>query len=86
MASDERWMVGLRRREGVNARELAAAAGLDPQELVALRQQLAAFEERGLLLVEGDRWRLSDPAGLALSNAVLRELLAWWPAAAVAGR
>ena len=86
MASDERWMVGLRRREGVNARELAAAASLDPWELVALRQELAVFEERGLLLVEGDRWRLSDPAGLALSNAVLRELLAWWPAGTVAGR
>jgi len=80
MATDERWIVGLRRREGVNARQLAAAAGLGPQELAALRRQLAPFEQRTLLLVEGDRWRLSDPAGLALSNAVLRELLAWWPA------
>jgi len=80
MAIDERWMVGLRRREGVNARELATSAGLGPQELATLRQELAPFAERGLLLVEGDRWRLSDPAGLALSNAVLRDLLAWWPA------
>ena len=80
MAIDERWLVGLRRREGVNAAELAAAAGLGAQELAALRRQLAPFEQRGLLLVEGKRWRLSDPAGLALSNAVLRELLAWWPA------
>lgn len=86
MAIDERWMVGLRRREGVNARELAAAAGLGHGALVLLRQQLAPFEQRGLLLVEGDRWRLSDPAGLALSNAVLRELLAWWPAGPTAGR
>jgi len=31
-----------------------------------------------LLLVEGRRWRLCDPCGLALSNAVLRELLTWW--------
>ncbi len=85
MAIDERWMVGLRRREGVNAVALAHAAGLGHQELAALRQELAPFEERGLLLVEGERWRLSDPAGLALSNAVLRELLAWWPAEAAAG-
>jgi oxygen-independent coproporphyrinogen-3 oxidase len=86
MAIDERWMVGLRRREGVNAGALAAAAGLGHRALMALRQQLAPFEQRGLLLVEGDRWRLSDPAGLALSNAVLRELLAWWPAGPTAGR
>ena len=85
MAIDELWMVGLRRREGVNAVALARAAGLGHQELTALRQQLAPFEARGLLLVEGERWRLSDPAGLALSNAVLRELLAWWPAEAAAG-
>jgi oxygen-independent coproporphyrinogen-3 oxidase len=85
MAIDERWLVGLRRREGVNAAELAAAAGLGAQELATLRRQLAPFEQRGLLLVEGKRWRLSDPAGLALSNAVLRELLAWWPAEPAAG-
>ncbi|MCX5949092.1 MAG: radical SAM family heme chaperone HemW [Cyanobacteria bacterium] len=85
MAIDERWLVGLRRREGVNAAELAAAAGLGAQELATLRRQLAPFEQRGLLLVEGERWRLSDPAGLALSNAVLRELLAWWPAGPAAG-
>jgi len=36
------------------------------------------FRERGLLLQEGPRWRLSDPEGLALSNGVLRELVAWW--------
>ena len=34
--------------------------------------------QRGLLLEEGERWRLRDPEGLALSNGVLRELLAWW--------
>ncbi|MFZ0407008.1 MAG: radical SAM family heme chaperone HemW [Cyanobium sp.] len=86
MAIDERWLVGLRRREGVNAAELAAAAGLPARELATLRQELASFEARGLLLVEGDRWRLSDPAGLALSNAVLRELLDWWSAGSAAGR
>jgi oxygen-independent coproporphyrinogen-3 oxidase len=28
--------------------------------------------------VEGGRWRLQDPEGLALSNAVLRDVLEWW--------
>ena len=67
MPLDERWMVGMRRREGVRLQV--------PQ---ALRRRWQPFIERGLLLHEGPRWRLRDPEGLALSNAVLRELLEWW--------
>ena len=67
MPLDERLMVGLRRREGV----LLEAP-------VALQHRWQPFLEQGLLLREGPRWRLRDPEGLALSNAVLRELLAWW--------
>ncbi len=78
MPFDERLIVGLRQREGVNLERLAAAAGLPAAEIEALAKRLQRFVERGLLRIEGPRWRLSDPAGLALSNAVLRELLAWW--------
>ena len=78
VAWEDRWLVGLRRREGVNAEALFAEAGLSPQALADLRRQLAPFEQRELLRVEGPRWRLSAPEGLALSNAVLRELLLWW--------
>jgi oxygen-independent coproporphyrinogen-3 oxidase len=67
MPLDERWMVGFRRREGVR---------IDVPE--ALRRRWQPFVQRGLLIEEGPRWRLCDPEGLALSNAVLRELLAWW--------
>ncbi|MCS5699702.1 radical SAM family heme chaperone HemW [Cyanobium sp. FGCU-52] len=81
MPADERLLVGLRRREGVNLAALAGEHGLDAAALSGLRAQLAPFERRGLLVVEGPRWRLSDPEGLALSNAVLRELLAWWASA-----
>jgi len=81
MPADERLLVGLRRREGVNLTALAVEHGLDAAALKGLRAQLAPFERRGLLVVEGPRWRLSDPEGLALSNAVLRELLAWWACA-----
>ena len=73
MPLDERLLVGLRRREGV-----ALPALLDGKALAQLRQELAPWLEQGLLLEEGRRWRLSDPAGLALSNGVLRQLLAWW--------
>jgi len=77
MPFDERVMVGLRRREGVALVALASACGVSSRELAELEQRWQGFVERGLLLQEGTRWRLSDPEGLALSNAVLRELLEW---------
>jgi len=66
-------MVGLRRREGVQLAQLLV--GLDQAEL---ERRWQPYLKRGLLHREGSRWRLSDPEGLALSNAVLREWLAWW--------
>jgi len=61
---------------------LLAQQGWGPKEVARqvaqLRQRLAAPLQAGRLLIEGSRWRLSDPEGLALSNGVLRELLAWW--------
>lgn len=78
MPFDERLLVGLRRREGVNMERLAGQERLGASQLAGLRQRLAAYERRGLLRIEGPRWRLADPEGLALSNGVLREMLAWW--------
>ena len=78
MPFDERLMVGLRRREGVSLWALAGEAGLTPADLEPLLRRWQPAIERGWLLREGPRWRLSDPEGLALSNGVLRELLAWW--------
>jgi oxygen-independent coproporphyrinogen-3 oxidase len=75
---DELLLVGLRRREGVALPALAAAAGVGPGELADLAERLEPWRARGLLRIEGPRWRLTDPAGMALSNAVLREMLAWW--------
>ncbi|MFM1812787.1 MAG: hypothetical protein RLZZ336_1725 [Cyanobacteriota bacterium] len=79
---DERLLVGLRRREGVVMAALLSDAGLPPgcldAHLEQLRQLLAPERAQGLLLIEGPRWRLSAPAGMALSNAVLRKLLDWW--------
>lgn len=81
MPLDERLMVGLRRREGVRPAQLLRAGGWQEEairaELGRLRQRLQPWLARGLLLLEGERWRLSDPQGLALSNAVLRELWQW---------
>ena len=58
--------------------QLLADAGLEPGALEALSRLLKPEQEQGLLLIEGPRWRLSDPAGLALSNTVLAKLLGWW--------
>lgn len=78
MPFEERVLVGMRRREGVRLQHLARLEGLSEPDLAALQQRWRPFEERGLLIREGGRWRLSDPQGLALSNAVLREMLVWW--------
>ncbi|MEN9541296.1 MAG: radical family heme chaperone HemW [Cyanobacteriota bacterium] len=78
MPFEERVLVGLRRREGVRLTHLARGAGISEQALADLQIRWRPFQQRGLLIRNGDRWRLSDPQGLALSNAVLRELLAWW--------
>ena len=75
---DERVLVGLRRREGVALQALAEAAGLGAEALGALQLAWQPYRQAGLLLQEGPRWRLSDPEGLALSNAVLRALMGWW--------
>jgi oxygen-independent coproporphyrinogen-3 oxidase len=88
---EERLLVGLRRREGVRLAALLAGEGLGPaavaSALAELRDGLRPWRERGLLLEEGGRWRLSDPAGLTLSNGVLAQLLDWWETRqAAAGR
>lgn len=78
MAFDELMIVGLRRREGVAMAELARRHGLSNAALEDLLAQLSGAHCRELLRIEGGRWRLSDPAGLALSNAVLRVMVEWW--------
>lgn len=75
---DERVMVGLRRREGVNMADLLAQEGLGAEARETLQERLASWLDSGHLRIEGNRWRLSDPRGLALSSAVLRDFMAWW--------
>jgi putative oxygen-independent coproporphyrinogen III oxidase len=84
---DERLMVGLRRREGVHLPSLLAETGRAVEDqagaLKQLKRLLDPFRRDGLIVMEGPRWRLSDPRGLALSNVVLRQLLAWWDGTAL---
>ena len=75
---DERVLVGLRRREGVNLKQLLAEHGFGSAALAALQKRLDPWLEGRWLRMEGDRWRLSDPEGLALSSSVLRDFMGWW--------
>ncbi|AII44044.1 hypothetical protein KR100_11850 [Synechococcus sp. KORDI-100] len=69
---DDLLLVGLRRREGVNLEALGCPA------IGNLLQRWQPFIDRGLLECAAGRWRLCDPAGMALSNQVLVEVLLWW--------
>ena len=76
---DDLLLVGLRCREGVPLRWLAGASGLTPGALQAdLEAALAGWRRQGLVAWDGGRLRLLPPEGFCLSNAVLRDLLAWW--------
>ena len=72
MPLDDLLLVGLRRREGVDLQALGCPS---PDDLLMRWQPFIA---EGLLVGEAGRWRLSDPAGMALSNRVLVEVLLWW--------
>ena len=69
---DDLLLVGLRRREGVDLEALGCPA------LDNLLQRWQPFIEEGLVQCRAGRWCLSDPAGMALSNPVLVEVILWW--------
>ncbi len=79
---DDRLLVGLRRHEGVDLQAQALAAGWSQswceRFLPGLELRWQPAVEQGLMFHEGQRWRLTDPKGMALSNQVLVELLCWW--------
>ena len=87
---DEVLLVGLRRREGVDADHEAErfgwSAALRECYLSDLKRRWRAALECGWLEYESGRWRLTDPQGMSFSNQVLVELILWWdslPACAV---
>jgi len=79
---DDRLLVGLRRREGVDLRQQAEACGwtdaVCDRYLPLLTARWRSACERGWLIHEQGRWRLTDPEGMALSNQVLVEVVSWW--------
>ena len=82
MSLEDRLLVGLRRHEGVDLLEQALSCGWSLQAcsrwLPQLEDRWAGFLTTDLLRRRGARWQLTDPLGMAVSNAVLVELVEWW--------
>ena len=79
---DEKLIVGLRRREGVDFKQLAEFSGWNKRQF---ETNMHSFElnlqdaiQRGLLIKSGWRFRLSDPLGMEISNQVFLEIIIWW--------
>ncbi|ABX09290.1 radical SAM family heme chaperone HemW [Prochlorococcus marinus] len=88
---DELFLVGLRRREGINFEEMAIEWGWDQTHsnifLKELENHWNGAIEKGWLKRQGKRFVLTDPVGMNVSNQVLVEMLLWWdslPKSAVA--
>ena len=79
---DERIMLGMRLSEGVNLRRLFFDYGWgrdkSEQNLIKLLKIWDKYKKNGLLLNEGDRYFLSDPLGMDLSNQILIDMFRWF--------
>ena len=79
---DERIMLGLRTREGVNIRNLMKDYGWSEKKLESNFFKLIRIWDKyidsKLLKKEGDRFFLSDPRGMELSNQILIDMFRWW--------
>ena len=82
MTLEDRLLVGLRRHEGVDLLDQALRYGwseeLCSRWLPRLEDRWTGFLTRDLMRQRGRRWQLTDPLGMAVSNAVLVELVEWW--------
>ena len=79
---DEKIMLGMRLREGVDIYKLFEEQNWEKKEFeINLRSLLKAWEmflESGLLVRNGNRFFLSDPKGMELSNQILISMFKWW--------
>ena len=79
---DELLIVGMRRREGVNLKDLAKNWGWNDNQCSEYLEDLMHlwndFIESGLLVKNGDRIFLSNPNGMDISSHILTEMMIWW--------
>ena len=78
---DERIMLGMRLKEGVNFKRLFFEHGWKSEKseknLMKLLKILDKYKVTGLLLNQGERYFLSDPIGMDLSNQILIDMFKW---------
>ena len=79
---DEKIMLGMRLKEGINLQELINEQNWDKKKSVIavtkLLKEWERFLESGLLIKKGNRVFLSDPQGMELSNKILVSMFQWW--------
>ena len=79
---DEKIMLGLRTKEGVNIKNLFIEQGWDDYNskkfMSKLLKSWQKYRDYDLLLNEGDRFFLSDPKGMELSNQIIIAMFNWW--------
>ena len=75
-------MLGLRLKEGIDIHEVFKEQNWEIKKfesnLKKLLEQWDRFLESGLLVRKGNRFFLSDPKGMELSNQVLISMFEWW--------
>ena len=75
-------MLGMRLKEGVNIHKLISEQNWDNKKSeIALQKLLKEWErflESGLLIKNGNRFFLSNPQGMELSNRILISMFKWW--------
>ena len=79
---DEKIMLGLRTKEGVNIKKLFIEEGWSEDNSEKFMSKLLTswqkYRDYDLLLNEGDRFFLSDPKGMELSNQIIISMFNWW--------
>ena len=79
---DEKIMLGLRTKEGINLKNLFIEEGWDENKskkfMSKLLKSWQKYRDYKLLLNEGDRFFLSDPKGMELSNQIIIDMFNWW--------
>ena len=79
---DEKIMLGMRLKEGINIYKLISEQNWDSKKseiaLQKLFKEWKRFLESGLLIKNGNRFFLSNPQGMELSNQILISMFKWW--------
>ena len=79
---DEKIMLGLRLKEGIDIKKVFKEQNWEnkrfERNFCKLLEEWERFLESGLLVRKGNRFFLSEPKGMELSNQVLVSMFKWW--------